>query len=430
MRNFWAYLQELNRSQWLPREELEGIQFKRLNMLLKHACENVPYYQRKFQEAGLKPDDIKSIDDLTKLPILTKDDIRANLEDLIATNFPMEAMAPYSTGGSTGEPLHFYVTKRCKDWGSAAEYRALSWYGYEPGNKIAYLWGSPLDLSAQQARSRALRNLVLGRVWLNAFDMSPEQMSRFARKLIKFKPRVLSAYTAAAYLFARYIKEQGIKAIRPKAVITQAEQLFDHQRELIREAFACDVFDVYGSRELSTLATECPEHTGYHIPVENVVLEFIRGHKHVSPGETGKVIATDLHNYAMPFIRYQSEDLGVPSDKTCPCGRGLPLMESIEGRVLDNIVTHGKVVSAAAITTLFKDFPINQYQVIQESRGEILVKIVRRDEYSGADSERLLQKLHNHIGAELVINITIVDSILPEKSGKRRFIISKVPTRF
>lgn len=426
---FYRYQRYLEKSQSFFPDEIKSLQQRRLRGLIKHAYENCPYYSKRFAELGLQPDDIQTVDDLVKLPILTREDVRANFEALIAKNVPKEKMFLSSTGGSTGEPLRFYKS-RGEPWTGAAAYRAYKWYGYKMGDKVAYLWGAHSDLSAQQKLGNKIKNHLLRSIYLDAFNLSEKQMGDFAQRLIKFEPKAIIAYASAAYLFARYLKAKGIENIRPKVVITQAEKLFDHQRQLIEQVFSCEVFDFYGSREIGAMASECPQHAGYHISAENIVLELVKDGKHVSPGEVGKILVTDLTNYAMPFIRYENGDLGVPSDVKCSCGVNLPLMHSIEGRATDILVIDGKPIVTLSIVHNFKDFHVNQYQVIQNQDNKISVKIVKGDKYSDEHTELILEMMHKYLGDNVKVNLVFVDSIPIPESGKHRFIISKVPTEF
>jgi len=259
--------------------------------------------------------------------------------------------------------------------------------------------------------------------------MSEEKMKRFALKLRRFEPKVLIGYPSAIYIFASYIKNLGIQYIKPEVVITTAEKLYDYQKGAIKDAFDCEVFEYYGSREIASLAYECPQHHGYHISMENVVLEFTKDNgQMVSPGELGKVLVTDLHNYAMPFIRYEIGDLAIPSNRVCPCGRSLPFIESIEGRITDIIVCHHGFISAPALTTVFKDMPVRQYQIIQESPDNIIIKIVPTEGYSEKQSQHLTQTMQRFMGLSAEVEIDLVDDIPPSKSsGKRRVVISEVP---
>ena len=421
-------LKELATSQWLTLEELREIQHRNLKFLIRHAYGNTPYYHRKFKEQGLKPDDIKTKEDLAKLPVLTREEFRNNFEDLIATSYPKQKMRLYATGGSTGEPLKFYVIKKQRSWETAAMIRGNSWCGYRLGDKISLIWGSPIDVSEAEKLNNKIINFFWRRLVLAATELSEQRMRRYAQRLIDFEPKIFRGYASAVYLFSKFVEHEGID-VGADAVITTAETLFDHQRRKIEEVFGCDVYDSYGSREVEEIASECGEHTGYHVAAENVVLEFVKNGECVSPGEMGSILVTNLRNYAMPFIRYEIGDIGKPSDEACSCGRGLPLMRSIEGRITDIIVTPKKFVPAILLAAVFRKLPIKQYQVIQETEKRIVVKIVKEKGYSQKDNNCVVAGLNQYLG-DFQIDLQLVDSIPASESGKRRVVISKVPIEF
>jgi len=380
-KHWYNYYQELKESQWWSFDKITALQLERLKALLKHAYQNVPYYKQKFAELGLHPDDIKSLDDLAKLPILTRKDAKENRSELVAVNFSKNQLVPLATSGSTGEPLQLCVFRT---------------------------------------------------VYLDAYNMSEKQMERFARKLCQFKPKMITAYASAAYLLARYLKHRGIENLRPGAVVSQAHKLFSEHKRLIREVFNCEVFDFYGSIEVLSMAAECPEHTGYHILTPNVILEFIRDNRPVSPGEVGKIVVTDLHNYAMPFIRYENGDLGVPLNERCPCGRGLPLLKEITGRISDMIIgSGGKYTSGHFFINFFRFKPwIKQFQVRQDINRNVTISIVPGAEPEERDLETVRATIQKELGEEIKVDILLVKSIHTTKSGKYRFTISEAPSPF
>ena len=418
----------LEKTQWWNPSELEAFQQERLQALLKHAYENISYYHRIFKELKLKPEDIKNVEDLQKLPILTKEHIRNNLDDLTAKNYSKEELIPSATGGSTGEPMRFFIDKEWSAWNMAAAYREWGWGGYNLGDKIAYLWGAPQDLTHQAELKTKISNILHRIIMLDAFNMTEKTLDEYVKILRRFKPKVINAYASAIYLMARYMEKKGIENIRPKAILTSCEMLFDYQRESIERAFGCEVFDYYSGRDTTLQAGECSEHSGYHLAIENAVIEFVKDDEHVAPGELGKIIITDLCNYAMPFIRYEIGDLGVPSDETCPCGRRLPLMKSIEGRTTDILrKTDGGYISSPGLTVVIKDFEnIRQIQIIQKTKGYVILKVVRREKYTRDDSELLKAVMKRYLGDEMNIEISFVESIPLTRSGKYRFTISEV----
>lgn len=428
---FISYLRLLEKTQWWNFIDLEKFQQKKLQSLLKHAYENVPYYHRTFNRLGLKPQDIKNSTYLHKLPILTKDIIRNNLDDLIARNYSKDKLIPYATGGSTGEPLRFFIDGQRNAQNMGAAYREWGWAGYNLGDKVAFLWGSSHDLSHNAEMKIKFSNFIQRKIMLNTYYMDEKILANYVKILIKFKPKVINAYASSVFLLSLYIEKKGIKDIKPKSILTSCEMLFDYQRKNIEKVFGCEVFDYYSGRDTTLQAGECPEHSGYHLAIENAVTEFIKENEHVSPGELGKIIITDLSNYAMPFIRYEIGDLGIPSDKKCSCGRGLPLMKQLSGRMRDTIITKdGRYITGAFFSTLFYDCfgntkGIKQFQFIQKTKDALILNIVKGDDYSQYKFDDILRKIHEQCG-DMKIEVKFVNSIPPTRSGKYRHSISEI----
>jgi phenylacetate-CoA ligase len=266
------------------------------------------------------------------------------------------------------------------------------------------------------------------RIFLDAFYMTEKTLDKHIITLRKFKPEFILAITSAIYLMAQYMQKRGIDDIKPKAILTSCEVLFDHQRDIIENAFGCKVFDFYSGRDTSLHAAECAEHSGYHLTIENAIAEFVKNDENVASGESGKIIITDLSNYAMPFIRYEIGDMGTPLDERCSCGRGLPLMKSIEGRTSDNLRrTDGGYVTGSCLTIAVKDLKnLRQIQIIQKTKVKVILKVVKRENYTAKDSESLKKIMKSHLGDDMDIEIIFVDSILPTRSGKHRFAISEI----
>ena len=441
------HLRLLEKSQWWKLSELEQFQQKRLQALLKHAYENVPYYHKIFKELKLKPQDIKNVDDLQKLPVLTKEHIRNNIDNLTAKNYSKKELIPKHTGGSTGEPMKFFIDKKWSAWNTAAAYREWSWAGYNPGDKIAYLWGAPQDLSHQRELKTKIFNLVYRMIMLDAWYMTEKILGEHVRILRKFKPKIINAFSSAIYLMAQYMEKRRINDIKPEAILTSCEMLFDYQRETIEREFDCEVFDYYSGRDTTLHAGECPEHSGYHLAIENGVVEFIKDNEHVSPGELGKIIITDLSNYAMPFIRYEIGDLGVPSDEICSCERGLPLMEKVVGRTNEILFTNdNRIIVSTFIPDLFypdwitnpdhiysfseatvKQYQkIRQFQVIQKNKNEIIVKIIKEHESDEREFDYILANFKKCFGEKMNIKLMFVESIPTLPSGKTNYVISQI----
>lgn len=424
---------ELEKTQGLSPTQLEDLQQKKLHALLVHAYENVPYYRKMFKEIKVKPDDIKSIDDISKLPFLTKEIIRKNFPDNITPNnyHKNQLIKVYSGGTTTNEPLFSYKDKNTISYGLGAAYRGWGWSGYRLGDRYAMLWRS-LDTMGEYSKFyKRIENFIRRNMFLPSFDTSEETLFKHIRQLRKYKPKVIRASPSAVYILAKFMEHERIDDIRPNAILTTAEKLYDFQREVIESQFGCEIFDGYGSNEIRSIAFECEEHNGYHISAENVIIEFIKNGEHVAPGELGEIVITDLNNYAMPFIRYKVGDVGMPSDEICSCGRGLPLVRSIDGRHTNFVITpEGRLLSSSFFADLFGNIEfIKQFQVVQETKGNIIIKIVSEPKQDEKKNGDLLEYAQKNI-SDMNIVIDCVDSIPPTRSGKLQLVVSKVPINF
>lgn len=424
-----THMKLLDKTQWWSSSELQKLQLKRLKKLLKHADENVPFYHKMFKKLSFKPEYVTSVNDLNKLPILTKDSIRKNFQELYARNYSKDNLISSATGGSTGVPMKFFNDKKWVACNMAAAYRSWGWAGYRPGDKMAYLWSARKDLR-NSSNIDKVRNYLLKSIKLDAFNMTEENMQKYVKILSKFKPKIINSYASAMFIFSEYIKKMEIDYINPKAILTTADMLYDHKRKAIEQIFDCDVFDYYSGRETTLQAAECSEHMGYHLSIENAVVEFIKENEHASLGETGKIIITDLCNFAMPFIRYEIGDLGVSSDEMCTCGRKLPLMKSIKGRVLDTIITPGgKILTGMSFPSIFADYDIkgiDEFQIIQKRINKLLIKLVKGKGYSEKNLNLYVEIIKKTVGDEMEIEIQFVENIEPTLSGKHRPVISEI----
>ena len=431
-------LKELEETQWWPRHKILALQNERLSKLIRYAYDNVPYYHRIFQEKGLKPEDMETSEDLVKLPILTKQLIRNNFSDFVAQDFPKRQLMLRSTGGSTGEPLEFLRTKHdFYNWGSAAELRAYGWAGYELGKKCALLWETYPYKSTIEKFTRTLTSLLERIVVFNALEISVDKLPLLANRLVSFQGGFIRGYPTAIYLLARFIEREGKSKIRPKAIITSGEQLYDFQRELYFKVFKCEAYSHYGSNEAHAIASECSEHSGYHISAENVIIEIVNDEGRPVPvGEEGRILVTNLHNYAMTFIRYETGDVGVISDKACPCGRGLPLLAAVNGRTADVISTKsgGRIPGVALPWGFLASLGVEQFQIVQENYEKVVIKLIIDKEYPRDRVDEIikevLRRFRSMFGDDIDVAAELVDQILPTRSGKTRFVISNLPERF
>lgn len=414
------------KTQFWSIKRLRRLQERELSFLLVHAYKNVPYYRRILNDNNLKPQDFRSVEDLVKLPIVTKDDIRQHFSEFVACNSQNYWPIPSATGGSTGDPLRFFIDARSAGAGAAALWRGWSYASYKFGDKVAVLAGLSLIPKTENVLRTAAKKVIRKTVTFPAISLRKELLNAYAKRMIGFEPRFIRGYPSSIYFFADFLKENAIDGIRPKAVLTTAEMLFPYQRKLISEVFQCDVLDGYGAFDGGTAAYECQEHSGYHMFIEKTVMEFVDDDgNQVAEGENGCIVATDLFNYAMPFIRYDTGDVGAYSSEECSCGRKLPLMKRISGRTTDILrFKSGVALSGPSLTLIFKDFDIRQYQVVQTDDDSIVIKMIRGKTYSQKDTKRICQVFKDIAGSDVELTFEFVDYIQPTKSGKWKIVIS------
>ena len=420
--------QELNKTEWFSPDELAAWQLPRLQHIVKYAYEHVPYYHEKYQQLGIQPDDIRSIKDIQSLPFLTRDDINNNLKKMVSPEKRKIAI-PDATGGSTGQPIRFYRERAFSWWDNALEIRGRGWYGVSEGDKIAWIWGAARDMRNWNWKKR-LGAKILREQYLNAFNMTEENMDSYAKMLIRWQPKMLRAYASALSLFAQYIQEKGITGIRPKLIETTAEKVTKPQRELFEETFNCPVVDWYTAREFGTIAFQCP--VGSLHVVEPLYLEVIANDQPAQPGQMGEVVLTSTHQYAMPFIRYKLGDLAIYKPELCSCGRGLPVLSEVVGRTQDFLVTtNGLFVHGGFFHQAFRQWPeIHRYQVYQADKQHLDVRLVCKTEVDDDWLDMVHKEIKHRFGEEMNISINLVDDFKLTPAGKHLSVISDVKPDF
>ena len=432
--NSLKHFAALKKSQWLGREEIKKLQRQKLKALIVHAYDNVPFYHKTFKELGLRPEDIQSKEDLGKLPIIDKETVRNHFEDLKARDFQRWRPIFRTTGGTTGKPLKYYSDSKEHSIFWADLWRVWNWAGYELGDKRATIGGSRPSSSGFKVRSYISSRVMERNLSLSSFEVKSEALQMHVEKLRKFKPKILRGYPSALFLFANYLDERGGDDFGIKSIISISEQLYEHQRKAIKNAFGCEIFDNYGCPDGGVLACECEEHE-YHLNSENAITEIVKEGEVVSSGEEGEMVATNLTRFAMPFIRYSTGDVGKFSDAESSCGRGLEMLNSIRGRTSDYLILpNGNILSGVSIAAVFNaissQLHIQHYQVVQEKKGELQVFLVEDDGYMERESELIKETLQEHIDQKMTINIRLVDDIPLTESGKRRSVVSKLKVGF
>lgn len=429
-RRFLDRLDELNRTQWLKREELLALQQQKLHSLLAYADQYVPYYHRLFDQYHFSPDEVLSdVTNLSRLPALTKEIIRENFDDLQTTESKRRReLTELTTSGSTGHPLVFMQDSNFRDHTTADWHRHLGWAGWKLGDLHCYIWGNHLEVnSAKEPRTR-LMNWTLNRFVTNSFALSDKTMSAFADEIRRRKPRILRSYPHSLHAFARFVREHQIDDIKFESVISGAEKLYPEHRRFIKEVFGGPVFDRYGARELAGISCECEAHTGMHVSIENNHIEIVKDGRFTKPGEVGEVIGTNLNNYGMPFIRYRLGDLGAWSTSdACPCGRGLPMMDVTQGRLLDALRTNdGRMIWGAVPMGMYGLKGVKQFQVRQKSLDLVLVSIVKDGEIDVAKLKDIERAYKASLGENVEIRFEFVDNIPILESGQYRFSICEI----
>jgi len=426
-RRILDHWKDFERNQWLLPQEIQTLQINRLHDLLLHAYQHVRFYHLRMESAGINPDSHPCQEFFYDLPLLAKDDILTHLDELTADNISPGALKLNASGGSTGHTLSFYNDRASLDLRSAITMRGDRWAGLDIGTPHARLWGAPLDMKPQQRLINRFNNYLLNRMWLDCFRLSEQRMAEYARKLKRFQPQVLIGYATALITFANYLRDNKIKDIRPKGIISSAETLLDKGRETIELAFGCKVYDRYGCREAGPLACECSEGK-LHINADYVMFEVLKNGKTALPGETGEVVITPLFNYGMPFIRYRIGDLGVAAEPVpCACGRGLPIIERIVGRTSDMLVNaRGELFHGEYFTHLFyNQAGIRQFQVLQPDRDHLQFKLVIGPDFDIRIIQLFETKIKTFVGP-ISVAWEYVKEIPPLPSGKRAFTVSQV----
>jgi phenylacetate-CoA ligase len=429
-------LNDLRESQWLTPQKMRALQELKLRRLVRHAYQHVPYYRDRMRALGVTPDDVRSLDDLQKLPFLTKDDVRKHLYfDIMSDNHDKAQVLKVSTSGSTGEPFVCFVDREQLEFRWAATLRSMEWTGWRFGDRQVRLWHQTIGMSKTQVVREVADAVLSRRKFIPAYEMSDDTLRHFVAAIEAFQPVLLDGYAESFNFLARYLTEHGRLNIRPRGIISSAQTLPEGSRRAIEEAFGCKVFDKYGSREFSGIAYECEAHQGHHVVGEGFIVEVLKDGRPAKPGEVGEVVITDLNNYCLPFIRYRIGDLAeaVDPDETCPCGRGLPRLGKIEGRVQSIIIgSKGQYIPGTFFAHLFKDYDhaIRQFQIVQTERGAITLKVVKGKRFSDETMNEVLARLHHFLGADMRIAVDFQDNIEMVRTGKRLATVSKLGIDF
>jgi len=410
---------DLQRRQFDSPEAIRNGQLVAVWAQLQHAYATVPYYRAAWDRAGVHPDDVKSLEDLEAFPILTKSDIRRHERALLSSHYDIRKLRVKRTSGSTGVPLNIFIDEPAVQFKTACTLRSDEWSGWRLGQRVAKVWGNP-EYRSFGLKGR-LRNHFFDRaVYLDTLNLNDERIAEFATRIRRQRPGLIFGHAHSLYLLACSLKKSRVMDVRPNGIISTAMLLHDWQRAVIEKVFDCPVTNRYGCEEVSLIASECEEHNGLHVNADSVYTETM---------ECGKLLVTDLTNRAMPLIRYQIGDVVVPSQRRCKCGRGLPLIERIEGRDADYVLTPaGQLISGISLTENFALLipGTAQMQIVQESLFDLRIRVVPDEEFGPSSRRKIGELVEETFGPQMRYDIEIVNAIPQEPSGKYRFCISKV----
>lgn len=425
----YRILENMEAADRLSLPELQSLQNELLQEFVHYCYAHVPYVRTRMQEAGIAPSEIRAAADLSRLPLLRKSDVREHREQLRSA--VAGKLAAFSTGGSTGEPLTFDLAKRRVASRVACRQRVSRWWGLSVGDPEVALWGSPVELTRQDA-FRNLRDRIFATRLLSAFEMNETTMSQYLDVLESGNFRQIFAYPSAIYLLCLHARKQGrnLRRLGIKAVFVTGEVLFPYQRDVISETLNCPVANGYGGRDSGFLAHECPQ-GGMHVMADAVILEIVDPEGRPLPaGEAGEIVATDLYSHEAPFLRYATGDIGVYSNRKCPCGRALPLLEGIEGRSNDLIVSpDGRVINSLALIYPVREVEgIDQFRICQKQVDRFHVQIVSGESIGPDAEDRIRRAWGKLLRSSLHVTFEYGSSLAAERSGKFRHVVSEIPS--
>jgi phenylacetate-CoA ligase len=432
-RKILTRLEDLKRTQWMSRDEMLAMQYAKLMRLLEYAYQNVPYYRRTFSSIGFLPGDLyQDLSNFTKLPVLTKEIIRENYVELQTTDpARQKEMHRLSTSGSTGQPLIFMQDSDFRDSVTADIQRHMGWAGWELGDLQAFIWGAGFKPSLMKRMRTQLIDWVWNRFQINAMDMTPEALLTFTRRVRQEKPFILFGYATSLYRFAQFVRSSAYRDITFDGIFSSAEVLLPPVRKYIEETFWCHVYNRYGTLELGGIACECEAHTGLHVSVENNYVEIVDDGKPAAPGVVGDIVVTNLNNLGMPFIRYVIKDAGAwHPDENCPCGRVSPMLQTVEGRIVDSFKTRdGRIVWCGFAGAAFRCLAhptIKQFQIVQKTYEKINVRLSPNGVIPQPALDDITMAIQSTFGENIEVGFEFMEVIPPLPSGKHQYAVSEV----
>lgn len=425
-KSFHEQMRLLQECEKLPRAERAWRQVSDLKTTLSYAYENVPYYRSLFDAAGFRPEDLKSIEDLRKIPLLERDAVRSKNAELHSTAFTGSKFS-HRTSGTTGTTLGFTLSEEANQRHYGCVWHHYSWVGMRRGDRLATFGGHPLAHPDRQKPPFWLYDAAENELYFSIQHISTQNAPYYLEQLLRFKPVLVRGIPSFLNLIAQYMIDNGI-TYTPRGVFTYSETLLDSQRRALEQAFNCTAFNFYSNGERTGHVLQCG-HGRLHVLTETGVIEIIRADgSPAEPGEVGELVITNMINRAMPLIRYRIGDTGIMSrEEKCPCGRETPILENLTGRTNDFVITpDGRRIRPVGV---FMGTPmVKAAQFVQEEVGSVIVKIIPREGFGPEDEKKVTEELEAEIGHSTRYQIEIVDELPFGANGKLQHIISKIPS--
>jgi phenylacetate-CoA ligase len=418
-----TYHQLLKHSQYWSEEKIKEFQVQQMQNILRHAFENIPFYRKRFMECAFNPyRDFQDIGDIKRIPVLRQSEAR-NAKEQLAYNPELRNSIELRTSGTTGEPFICYASPKHWIVEQGVLWRHWKWMGYKFRDRMAIIRSYVPQKGAPLWKIDKARNFY----YLSAYHISEENVDPYIRKLREWKPKFLRGYPSSLYLLAQFMKARSLSIDAPIAIITASETLLPHYRKLIEETFNAPVFNWYGMAEPAITMVECDAHTGMHVNAEYGLCELLEDRD--LPSNERRIVATSLHNTAMPLIRYETKDIAVMMEGgKCSCGRSLPVVKTILGRSDDFLYgSKGRILPSVNFYTLFYEYPeYLRFQIIQKSKREIEVRVSFSGSVMPERRMQFLDEFRDRVGSDVMINMVENEAFIQTGEGKTPVIIQKV----
>lgn len=418
---------------FMTRDELDRYKFDKLKSLVLYSYQHVPYYRELFDSVNLKPEDIRSLADIEKIPVSTKEMIRQCPEKLLSDQFNVNSkfIIKGKTGGTTGMPLLLFKNAQTRSFTWGSYYRWYKWMGVSPCDKEVVVWGASSVLGENYFKDikHKFVDKLYNRLTINSFGLSESTLPEIAERIIKFQPVLLRGYLSAILKLAEYFEKNNLTLPTLKAVSTTTETLLPIYRKYIEKVFNVEMFDQYGCGECNAIAYECSAHDGLHITEEHCLVEVLDVNNNSVQEKEGFVVVTDLDNYAMPFIRYENGDEAILTNKECGCGRHSSRLLSVLGRLKDVIyLNDGSSVHGVFFTDIFHELGFDnfkyftRFQIYQQKKGSFVCRLEKTGVELPQDKLLLIQQTLERYADD--VKIELCDHLLSDSSGKFRYIVS------